>query len=75
MYFPDINLFERLAIWVLTRSPRISLLVIKQSNWPVIYTAANPSDETASFVTDGKSEPDSMHLERLFHMPSYGESE
>lgn len=75
MYLPGINLLERFAIWVLTRSPRISLLVVKELNWPVIYTVADTSDATASFVTDGQEEPDSMHLERLFHLPAYGETE
>lgn len=74
---PNISLLERLAIWVLCRSPRVSLLVVKDRFWPEVFLAADPTDPAAAFVAAGMEEPDppSMVLERLYHMPSHGERE
>jgi hypothetical protein len=74
-YLPGLSLLERLALWVLVRSPRTSLVVVKEMFWPTVFTAANPADPVAAHVTGGQSEPASMLLERIFHLPSYGEEE
>lgn len=74
-FLPGLSLIERLALWILVRSPRTSLVVVKERLWPVVFAAADTSDETAAFVTNGHSEPASMQLERIFHQPSYGEEE
>jgi hypothetical protein len=62
---------------VLHRSPRISLLVVKDQFWPDVFLSANPSDPTAAFVAAGVNEPDppSMVLERIYHLPAHGEQE
>ena len=75
MHLPSLNLLERLALWVLVRSPRTSLVVIKEKMWPMVFAAADPTDETACYVTGGEVEPLSMQFERIFHQPSYGEWE
>lgn len=75
MYLPGLSLIERLALWVLVRSPRTSLVVVKEKLWPVVFVAADSSDETAAFITNGEDEPASMQLERIFHRPAYGEEE
>lgn len=77
MILPNISLLDRLAIWVLHRSPRISLLVVKDQFWPDVFLSANPSDPTAAFVASGVNEPDppSMVLERLYHLPAHGEKD
>lgn len=74
---PNLTLIERLAIWVLHRSPRVSLLVVKDLFWPDVFFSANTKDPAAAFVTDGlgKQDPPSMALERLYHLPAYGEPE
>jgi hypothetical protein len=75
MHLPGLNLLERLALWVLVRSPRTSLVVVKEPLWPTVFTAVNPTDPVAAYVTSGQKEPASMRLERIFHLPSYGEEE
>lgn len=74
-YLPGLSLIERLALWILVRSPRTSLVVVKEMFWPTVFTAANPADPVAAHVTGGQSEPASMQLERIYHLPSYGEEE
>jgi hypothetical protein len=75
MHLPGLNLLERAALWVLVRSPRTSLVVMKELHWPTVFVAANPADPVAAHVTDGEPEPASMTLERLYHLPSHGEEE
>jgi hypothetical protein len=75
MHLPGLNLLERAALWVLVRSPRTSLVVVKEMFWPTVFVAANPADPVAAHVTAGEPEPLSMQFERIFHQPSYGEDE
>lgn len=75
MHLPGLNLLERAALWILVRSPRTSLVVVKEQHWPTVFVAADPRDPVASHVTGGAPEPASMTLERIFHQPSYGEEE
>ena len=74
---PNISTLERLAIWVLHRSPRISLLVVKDRFWPDVLLSADTTDPAAAFVAAGMNEPDppSMVLERLYHLPAHGEQQ
>jgi len=74
-YLPSLNLLERLALWVLVRSRRTSLVVVKELHWPALFVAADSRDPVAAHVTSGEREPASMQLERIFHQPSYGEME
>ncbi len=74
-YLPGLSLIERLALWILVRSPRTSLVVVKELHWPTVFTAANPADLVAAHVTGGEPEPASMQLERLYHLPAHGEEE
>ena len=74
-FLPGLNLIERLALWVLVRSPRTSLVVVKERLWPAVFTTADPTDDVACYVTNGQAEPASMQLERIFHQPAYGEDE
>ena len=74
-YLPGLTLIERLALRILCRSPRTSLIVVKERDYPAVFVAADPRDAVASFVTDGQPEPASMQLERIFHQPAYGEDE
>jgi len=72
---PSLSLLERLALRILVRSRRTSLVVVKERVRSVVFVSADPSDEIACFVTNGRMEPLSMQFERLYHQPSYGESE
>jgi hypothetical protein len=73
MQLPSLNLIERLALWILVRSHRTSLVVVKELHWPEVFVAADQRDEVACYVTSG--EPASHLLERLYHAPAYGEFE
>jgi len=75
MHLPGLSLLERAALWVLVRSPRTSLVAVKELHWPTVFVAANPADPVAAHVTAGCPEPSSMTLERRFHLPCYGEKE
>lgn len=74
-YLPGLNLIERVALLILCRSPRTSLVVVKEMHWPAVFVASNPDDPIAAHVTGGEPEPITMQLERIFHQPSYGEDE
>jgi hypothetical protein len=75
MHLPSLNLLERLALWVLVRSRRTSLVVVKELDWPAVFVAADQRDDVACYVTGGNDEPASHLLERLYHAPAYGEDE
>lgn len=75
MHLPGLNLLERLALRILVRSPRTSLVVVKEHLWPTVFVASDPRDPVAAHVTNGEPEPLSMQLERIFHQPAYGEEE
>jgi hypothetical protein len=75
MQLPSLNLLERLALWVLVRSRRTSLVVVKELHWPEVFVAADQRDDVACYVTGGSDEPASHLLERLYHAPAYGEGE
>jgi len=70
MDLPGLNLFERLALWVLVRSPRTSLVVVKETLWPMVFVACDKTDPMLA-----EPEPPSMQLERIYHQPSFGEDE
>lgn len=72
-----IYLLERLALWILVRSRRTSLVVVKEHASADIFWAACPTDPIAVSVVNEVQdlEPPSMMLERLFHAPAYGELE
>ncbi len=77
---PQLNWVERLALRLLIRSPRTSMVVAKAPDSDEIVWAVNRSDQTAvaylenMFCVD-ELEPPSMLLERLYHAPSYGEEQ
>ena len=64
--------FERLAVWILMRSPRVGLLVLKPHSSRMVYVVHDPTDEVS--IGD-ELEPLSMQFERIFHQPAYGETE
>ena len=70
MYLPGLNLLERLALRLLVKSPRTSLVVVKELGWPSVFVAANTDDPMLA-----EPEPPSMKLERIYHQPAAGESE
>jgi hypothetical protein len=72
-----LNFWERLAVALLVRSPRTSLLVVKERDTSIVFVAADRTDPVASYVVSDLQNPDPacMVLERLYHSPSYGEVE
>jgi len=77
MILPGLSLLERLAIWMLHRSGRVTLLVVKSYAGPEVFVSANLADPIAAktFADSGVGDPPSMVMERMFHAPSYGEDE
>lgn len=77
MELRTLSWLERWALHILVRSPRTSLVVVKEHISPDVYVAADPRDPVAVYVTRGQGEPEpaSMQLERLFHLPAYGEDQ
>ena len=79
MILPNLSLLERLAIWVLHHSPRVSLLVVKDKFWPDVFFAADQTDPIARTVFERSMEQDqdplSMVFERIYHQPAHGEDE
>ena len=72
---PGLNLIERLALRILTRSRNTGLVVVKPYGYGCIFVASNVADPVAAYVTDGPDEPHSMILERIYHQPAAGELE
>lgn len=68
---PFLNWIERIALRVLYRSPRIGLLVVKQAQGAMVWYAQDPNDA----IPEDLYEPASLQLERLYHLPAYGEQE
>ena len=75
IYPPELNWIERWAVRVLTRSPRVGMLVVKQFGSPLLYVARDRDDLVMPAEFGAPDEPASMQLERLYHAPSYGEDE
>ncbi|NDG47498.1 MAG: hypothetical protein EBY30_00150 [Rhodospirillales bacterium] len=73
----SLSFWERLAVALLVRSPRTSLLVVKERDTSIVFVSADKTDPLAAYVVSGlqEDEPASMILERLYHAPSYGEVE
>jgi hypothetical protein len=71
---------ERWAVRILHRSPRISMLVVKGPDDPDVCWSVAREDEVAISLMEAmlgvdQLEPPSMLLERLYHLPAYGEDE
>ena len=77
MPLPSLSLIERLALWILVRSRRTSLVMVKEHTNADIWWAVCPADPIAVSIAQEVQdlEPPSMMLERLFHAPAYGELE
>ena len=74
-HLPGLTFLERLAVAMLVRSPRTSLVMVKEHDALEVFVAADQSDPMARAIVTGNGEPASMLLERLYHAPSYGETE
>ena len=72
-----LTFWERLAVALLVRSPRTSLVVVKERDTSTVFVSADRTDPLAAYVVSGLNddEPASMALERLYHSPSFGEAE
>jgi len=63
-----LNWFERIALHMLVRSPRIGMLAVKEMHGPLIFIANSPFDEVP--ITDGH--PVANQLERIYRNSSNG---
>lgn len=74
-HLPGLRFWERIAVAMLVRSPRTSLVMVKEYGASEVFVAADQSDPIAKAVVCGDAESVSMLFERLYHAPSYGEAE
>jgi hypothetical protein len=76
-HFVGLNFWERLAVALLVRSPRTSLVVVKERDTSIVFVSADKTDPVAGYVVSGLQNPDPacMVLERIYHLPSFGEAE
>jgi hypothetical protein len=76
-HLATLTFWERLAVALLVRSPRTSLVVIKERDTSIVFVSADRTDPVAGFVVSGLQNPDPacMVLERIYHLPSFGEAE
>jgi hypothetical protein len=76
-HLATLTFWERLAVALLVRSPRTSLLVVKERDTSIVFVSADRTDPVASYVVSGLHNPDPacMVLERIYHAPSFGEVE
>lgn len=72
---PGLNMLERIALRILSRSRNTGLVVVKPYGYGCIYVASDATDPVAAYVTSGPDEPHSMILERIYHQPAAGELE
>ena len=79
MTLPNLSPLDRIAIWLLAKSPRVSLLVVKDKFWPDVFFAADQTDPIARTVFERRMEQDqdplSLVFERIYHQPAHGEDE
>lgn len=81
----ELNLIERLAIWILKKSHRIGLLVVKGTHSNSVLYSVHKDDSLAcmlardiQYATAAAALTQETHahvLERIYHQPSYGERE
>ena len=76
-HLATLTFWERLAVALLVRSPRTSLVVVKERDTSTVFVSADRTDRVANYVVSGLHNPDPacMVLERLYHSPSFGEAE
>ncbi len=78
MKIPALSLLERLAVWILHRSSRTGLVIVKPRDCTQMSYSVHQEDAEAQQIANevfGYNEPDppSLELERLYHLPAYGE--
>lgn len=78
MNLPGLTWIEQLALRVLHCSPRIGLVMVKRYQSGLLSYSVSRDDQEAVQIAQlliDELEPPSLQLERLFHLPSYGELE
>ena len=78
MRAPLLNWLENCAVRFLLSSPRVGFVAIKHYGYDYLYVVQDPTDPQVAAIMEQFIEPPeplSMQLERLYHEPSYGESE
>jgi hypothetical protein len=73
-----LNWLENCAVRFLLSSPRVGFVAIKHYGYDYLYVVQDPTDPQVAAIMEQFIEPPeplSMQLERLYHEPSYGESE
>jgi hypothetical protein len=72
---PFLNWFENWCFRVLAKSPRVGTLQVRLRHTPVTYIIRDLNDPFREGQAPDEMPPDHFELERIFHMPSFGEDE
>ena len=75
---PFLRWYENLALWVLWRSPRLGMVATRRFGSEVMWYYQNPHEHEAWWLIDDEQPievPISYELERMYHMPAYGDQE
>jgi hypothetical protein len=72
---PFLNWFENWCFNVLARSKRVGTVSVRLRHTPVAFIVRDLNDPCIEVPQDDEMPPDHFNLERLFHLPSYGEGE
>lgn len=75
---PFLRWYENLALWVLWRSPRLGMVATRSYGSGTMWYYQNPREHQAWWLSEDMLDEDlpvSFELERMYHMPSYGDQE
>lgn len=72
---PFLNWFENWCFQYLARSPRVGTIQVRQRFSPITFIIRDLNDPFVEPRQDEELPPNSFNLERLFHMPAFGEDE
>jgi hypothetical protein len=72
---PFLNWFENWCFYYLARSPRVGTIQVRWRHTPATFIVRDLNDPCVEKISDDEMTPASFDLERIFHMPSYGETD
>ena len=72
---PFLNWLENWCFNYLARSPRVGTIQVRWRHTPATFIIRDLNDPFVEKMSDDEMTPASFDLERIFHMPSYGETD
>jgi hypothetical protein len=72
---PFLNWFENWCFNFLARSKRVGTIQVRLHRTPITFIVRDLNDPCVESQEPEELAPDHFNLERLFHLPAYGEDE